>query len=124
MIQENNVLEIKNNAFYFKRVQEDQPGTFAYLHLAEKADETFLAVFENLDAAEPTVYWWNENDVDAWRKSKQVIIEFIGEAYLSLYVACKLIDPINKPLWANPLLENSIIPTEWRRIVASINREN
>lgn len=124
MIQENNVPEIKNNGFYFKKVQENLPCAFAYLHLAEKTDETFVAFFENLEAREPMVYWWNENDADVRNTSRQTIIEFVGEAYLSVYVASTLVKPIDKPLWTNARLENSIIPADWWRIVESINREN
>ena len=124
MTQENNVPEIKNNGFYFKKVQENQSCAFAYLHLAEKADETFVAFFENLEASEPIVYWWNENDADVRNTSRQTIIELVGEAYLSLYVASTLVKPIDKPLWTNACLENSIIPADWWRIVESINREN
>lgn len=124
MTQKNEVQEIRNDAFYFKQLQEGQPLQFAYLHLAEEADKTFLAVFENTSASTPLVYWWNEDDVEAQKESRHFIIEFIGEAYMSLYVARKLVKPLNKPLWAIAHLDNAIIPLTWRPIVKSISREN
>ena len=127
MEQKSNVaLEIKNDVFYVKKEQENPLCSFAYLHLAEKADETFLAVFENTETMTPVVYWWEEDNVDVWEKTRQFIIEFIGEAYLSLYISRKLINPVDadKPLWGEAHLIESIAPLEWWNIVKNINRES
>ena len=124
MIQ-SNVLEIKNDVFYFKPTQGDLPPLmFAYLHLAENVDESFIAVFENLETEIPSVYWWNEDDANVRAKSKHLFIELIGEAYMSLYIANKLAAPIDKPLWEVAKLDAAIIPPRWRDIVEGICREN
>lgn len=120
MVQKNNAPEIRNDIFYFKKMQEKQSISYAYLHLAEKADETFLAVFEKLEATSPSVYWWKESNANAEKESRQVITNLIGEAYIS----CTFANLMDKPLWSIAQLENAIIPSEWREIVKSINREN
>lgn len=120
MVQKNSAPEIRNDIFYFKKMQEEQPISYAYLHLADKADETFLAVFEKLEATFPSVYWWKESNANAEKESRQVITSLIGEAYIS----CTYDNLMDKPLWSIAQLENAIIPAEWRKIVKSINREN
>ena len=120
----NVVLEVRNDVFYVKKEREKPLCSFAYLHLAEKADETFLAVFENTETKTPIVYWWEEDNVNAWEETRQFIIEFIGEAYLSLYNTRKLVNPVDKSLWSEAHLIESIAPLEWWDIVKDINREN
>ena len=123
MKEENKVPEIVNDAFYVKQEQGGQSLKFAYLHLAEKADETFLAVFKSTKEESPLVYWWNDDDVETKRESRHVIISFIGEAYMSLYITCKLIKPMDKPLWEHARIADSIIPISWPETVKNINRE-
>ena len=124
MKEKSNVPDIKNDTFYVKQSQTSLRLKFGYLHLSEKVDEVFLAVFENTDAQIPLVYWWNEDDVDAKKESRHLITEFIGEVYMSLYIKCKFVEPTDKPLWEEVQLADSIITPEWRDIVENINREN
>lgn len=124
MKERSNGLEIKTDVFYVKQSQRNEPLKYAYLHLAEKGGETFLAVFENADVQIPSVYWWNEDNVDAKEISRHLIMEVVGEAYISLYIKYGLIKPTDMPLWEEVRLENSGATSEWRDIVENINREN
>ena len=114
--------EIVNDDFYVKRLQDDQPCKFAYLHLSADADNIFIAFFENRNAEEPVVYWWKEDDIKKYEESKRTIVEFIGEAYLSLYIKYGLERPSKEPLWKYSQSINCAIPSNWRDIVKEIKR--
>ena len=115
-------IEIENDVFYVKRMQEEKPCKFAYLHLSDNANDIFVAVFENREVETPTVFWWNEEEMAEFENSRQVIVEFIGEAYLSLYINHGLERPVNIPLWKSPQAINCAIPSKWWHVVKNIHR--
>lgn len=124
MAQKNEILEIANDSFYVKRESESQPCKFAYLHLAEEASDIYVAYFENREVEDPIVYWWEEENLSRYEKSRRFINEFIGEAYLSLYIKNKKEKPIDKPLWKTSQAIKCGIPSTWWEKIKNINRNN
>ena len=120
----NKIPKISDDSFYVKRENENQSCKFAFLHLSDNASEIYLALFENWEVEEPIVYWWNEDEVDAYVESRRVIVEFIGEVYLSLYIKHGLEKPTDKPLWKIYEPIDCRVPSKWLSIVHKINRFN
>lgn len=110
--------EIQNDTFYVKKLHSDKPCQFAYLHLADEADKCFLAVFESLETDTPKVYWWTKSDLNA----RRFFSEFIGEAYLSLYIKCGLEKSTDQPLWKTSQAIKSGFPSIWWNVVKEIKR--
>lgn len=120
---QNEVLEIVNDSFYFKKDTDCETCKFAYLHLSEDGNFVFLAYFKNRDVEEPTVYRWEEDDHSINEKSRRFILEFIGEAYLSLYIKAGKEKPVDKPLWRNTSGTNCGIPSKWWDKVKDIEQK-
>lgn len=118
------VLEIANDSFYVKKNLDCQQCKFAYLHLSEQAHDVYVAFFDNRDAKEPKVYWWEEEDLSINEKTRRIILVFIGEAYLSLYIKAGMERHIDKPLWRHTKGTNCGIPSKWWEVVKNIKREN
>lgn len=116
-------LEIENDAFYFKKDPDCEKCQFAYLHLAEDAHDIYLAYFKDREVKDPLEYWWEENDGTHNSDVRNRIIDFIGEAYLSLYIKKGLEKPVEKSLWRNTSCINCAIPSEWWNKVKNIKRK-
>ena len=112
-------LEIKKEAFYVKQEQKGK-CKYAYLKLCEDPNEIFLAIFENRESEAPTIFLWNEKDLTKYNESKRIIVEFIGEAYLSLYISNQLEPPTDEPLWKEVQPIDSLIPDKWKELVRNI----
>lgn len=123
MAEKNIFPEIINDTFYVKKTRDDMPCEFAYLFLAEKAQDIFLAFFKNRETDKPIVYKWIEEDSSFDVRSRHFILEFIGEAYLSLYIKHDHEDTTDKPLWKRTQAINSGIPTKWWDLVNDIKRK-
>ena len=78
--------EIVNDSFYVKKGQDYLPCEFAFLHISEEPNETYVAYFKHRDIEKPIIYWWEKDDVSYCEDSRRFIIDFVGEAYLSLYI--------------------------------------
>lgn len=113
-------IELANNAFYVKLIQQGEPCKFAYLHLDDLSSKTFLAVFENSEVQEPTLFMWEEKELgDRYNESKHAIVEFIGEAFDSLNMRLEN-KPNDKSLWRSPKCINCAIPRRWWNIISDI----
>jgi hypothetical protein len=119
----NKELEIVNDSFYFKKESNCEACKFAYLHLSENGHEMFLAYFENREVEEPIVYRWEEDDYSIKENSRHFIVEFIGEAYLSLYIKAGKEKPVDKPLWRHTSGTNCGIPSKWWDKVKDIEQK-
>lgn len=113
MAKINEVLEIMNDSFYYKKETDCEMCEFTYLHLSDNGREMFLAYFGNREVKDPIVYRWNEDDFSINEQSRHFILEFIGEAYLSLYIKEGKEKPVDKPLWRHTSGINCGIPSNW-----------
>ena len=119
-MEEMDVLEIVNDSFYFKKEIDSEPCKFAYLHLSENEHVVFLAYFGNREVEKPIIYRWEEDDYSINENSRHFIVEFVGEAYLSLYIKAGKEKPVDNPLWRHTSGTNCGIPSKWWDIVKSI----
>lgn len=114
--------EIVNDSFYVKKGQDYLPCEFAFLHISEEPNETYVAYFKHRDIEKPIIYWWEKDDVSYCEDSRRFIIDFVGEAYLSLYIKNGLEKPVDKPLWRHFQCINCGIPSKWWNIIDDIKR--
>lgn len=121
-MEQSEFLEIANNSFYFKKESDCQECQFAYIHLSENAHEIYLAYFVNREVEKPIVYWWEEDDYSYNETTRHFINQFIGEAYLSLYIKAGKEKPVGKPLWRHAQATNCGIPSKWWYEIENIKR--
>ncbi len=121
-MEQDEVLEINNDSFYFKKKSDSQKYQFAYIHLSENAHDVYLAYFEDREMEKPIVYWWEEDDFSYNEKTRHIINEFIGEAYLSLYIKAGKEKPIDKSLWRQIQGINGEIPQRWWDEIRNVKR--